>query len=316
MTTRDKSMPRHTLASLAALLAPAAFVATWWQVRDDLPSRIATHFSLSGEADGYTGLGWFLGGFTGVVLAISLVGVVAILLARSPIRFFAAIFAGSGWLLALAGVAVLRAASGESDPTQAQLSIGSVLLAISAGAAAAALVWWLLGADARRPGRSTTAEPPYALGEHERAVWVGRAVSAPLRLLAGGALIVAGSGWVLGVWALVIAALGSAVALFWCSTITLRIDAGGLTAHYGMIAIPRLRVALKQVESADAVDHIRPLEWGGWGLRITPRGTGMIVRGGPGVVVQRAGRRDLAVSVDSPQPGVDLLRALQVREKV
>lgn len=313
MKDRDRNQARRAVAAGATLTAPLAFLLAWWVVRADLPDRIATHFNVSGEPDGFTTTGWFVGGFAGGVLFLSALVVGMLRWAGPPTRYLVATFAAAAWLIAPIGVGVMYAARGEADPTHARLSMTWPLIGLAVAALAGVLVWWLVGAGARSAAVGSTGTPRYLLGAHERAVWVGRASSTPLRLLAAAMAVVAVVGWFLASSPTVIASLVAALAVLWCSTITLRIDGAGLLAYYGPMAFPRMHVALGRIESAESVDALRPLEWGGWGFRITPRGTGLIVRGGSGIVVHRTGRGDLAISVDRPQQGVDLLRALQAR---
>ncbi len=56
-------------------------------------------------------------------------------------------------------------------------------------------------------------------------------------------------------------------------------------------------------------DLIEPLAYGGWGWRVVPGGTAVVVRGGEALVVElRSGRR-FAVTVDGAAEAAALLNA-------
>jgi len=73
---------------------------------------------------------------------------------------------------------------------------------------------------------------------------------------------------------------------------------------------PRLRRATAEVLSAEEID---PLGWGGWGVRLSRRGTAHVVRRGPGLVLGRRGGSELAITVDDPDGAAELVAALQRR---
>lgn len=71
---------------------------------------------------------------------------------------------------------------------------------------------------------------------------------------------------------------------------------------------------LERIVSARS-ETLRPGEWGGWGYRITARGSALIPRGGPGLVLSLAGRRAFAVTLDDADGAASLVNSLlQARE--
>src|SRR5690606_37397451 len=104
------------------------------------------------------------------------------------------------------------------------------------------------------------------------------------------------------------------VALALISEVTVRIDARGVHTLWGPFGWPRPHIPLEQITAARA-EHIRPLEWGGWGYRVSPRGIAAVIRRGPGLVISRSGRPDYAVTIPHAAVGADVLNALLTRER-
>ena len=73
---------------------------------------------------------------------------------------------------------------------------------------------------------------------------------------------------------------------------------------------PRL-VRIAGVEVAE----IDPLEWGGWGYRVTPGRSALVLRRGPGLVIHQSDGRRFAVTLDDPRTPAALLTALQSRAR-
>jgi hypothetical protein len=152
--------------------------------------------------------------------------------------------------------------------------------------------------------------PPLAVGATERVSW-SRRVSAPwsgplalLALAAGAGVALAG-----GPVGLALAAVPVAGAALVLGSARVTVDRRGLTVALGVLGRPRVHVPQQDVASATTAD-VAPLQFGGWGYRIVPGGRGIIVRGGPALVVeQRSGRR-LTVTVDDPGTAAGLLAGI------
>ncbi|TQC47657.1 hypothetical protein EEB14_19055, partial [Rhodococcus sp. WS4] len=148
---------------------------------------------------------------------------------------------------------------------------------------------------------------PVPLAPGERAAWTGYArgrwagVLALAMALATVVSALVGALW-LAVLFLVLAILGGAFA-----SVTVQIDRAGLTLSSWNVRWRR--IPLDSVDEARATE-IRPMEWGGWGYRFTPRGTAVVIRGGEGIVVTRRDGRPFAVTVDGAAQGAALLNSL------
>ncbi|MGW6058960.1 DUF1648 domain-containing protein [Streptomyces sp. NPDC055189] len=330
MTKPARSSTRPRVAPLVALLAALPFVlglvadlAVYVTVRDQLPERLARHFGADGEADGYVGHGGFLAMLVGMFVVLGAVGVFLAL--RSDFATYrrglggllAVVYASSAFLAWLLG-ASLVANRGTADGAAAvfplwhlAVAVAVAALAAGAGAGLARLVPLpdarpSFGADGR------AAADRIDLGRDEVAGWVRRTGS---RVLSGTgiALAVAGAatlwltdeGWVapvsLFVPGLVIAAFARA-----CVTV----DRRGLTVASGLVPWPRIRLPLDRIERAEARRISAFADYGGWGYRIVPGRSGVIMRSGEALVVRRADGNDFAVTVEDSATAAALLNTL------
>ena len=152
--------------------------------------------------------------------------------------------------------------------------------------------------------------PPLAIGANERVSW-SRRVSVPwarpvaLLVLAvgGGIALLDGPGPVALVAVLV---AGTALVL---GSARVTVDRHGLTVALGLLGRPRVHVPAEDVASATTAD-VAPMRFGGWGYRVVPGGRGIIVRGGPALVVTRRSGRRLTVTVDDPGTAAGLLAGI------
>ncbi|WP_333617732.1 hypothetical protein [Dietzia sp.] len=87
-----------------------------------------------------------------------------------------------------------------------------------------------------------------------------------------------------------------------------RIDSAGVAWAFGF-GFPRGTIALADIVSAEST-AIHPLEHGGWGHRIRPAGTGIIVRSGPGILLRLRSGRKVAISVSQRDEAVETLHQL------
>lgn len=138
----------------------------------------------------------------------------------------------------------------------------------------------------------------------ENAAWVGTA-SSPGQLLAIVPGVVALTvipspfRW-LGILLIVLGVL--------LSRVVARVGTNGLTVLLGgFLAVKRIPV--ERVASAVA-DRIEPANWGGWGYRLVPDGSAVVIRAGDGIVVTLDSGRRFAVTVDDAVNGAGLLNGL------
>jgi hypothetical protein len=312
-----RPLARGLLAALAGALPATAVLPVL--LADDLPDRLATHWTLDGRADAATSPATL----AGLVLLLT-VPCAAVLLAAASTRRART----PGTWPALAGTAALLGV----------VLAGLVPLTVSldrAGTswqATAAPAWWqllaLVGAAlavAAGTARAASTLPTVAeevpttealdVPSHARVSWSGSATARwPLALSA--ALVAAGAVLALSIghrWAgllLVAAGLGASA----LSHVQVYADQRGLTVAYGPFGWPRTRLPLADIASVAPI-HVRPAEWGGWGyrgsLRVLRRAA-VVLRTGPGIRVDLRDGRVFAVTVDDAATGAAVLE----RERV
>ena len=84
------------------------------------------------------------------------------------------------------------------------------------------------------------------------------------------------------------------------------VDHRGLTVGTGLLGRPRWRLAPAEITEVTATD-ISPAVYGGYGFRLVPGATALILRGGPGLVVTRRSGRQFVVSVEDAETGAGVL---------
>lgn len=155
-------------------------------------------------------------------------------------------------------------------------------------------------------------------------VWTGRArnrlqwlaaVAGAACLALGIALAVQGS-YGSGAVPLVMAVVGCVavgmLVLFGTIAFThvhVRVDAEVLDVRCGHVGLPRRRIPLAQVSTARLAPLVSPRGWGGWGYRWRPeKGTAVVVRRGPGVVVELRDGHSFTFTVDDAEGAVQAIR--------
>jgi hypothetical protein len=82
---------------------------------------------------------------------------------------------------------------------------------------------------------------------------------------------------------------------------------------FGPFGFPAKQMPLERIERAEATE-IDPLRWGGWGYRWAgPGRSAVVVRRGPGLVLDLRGGARFAITVDEPAPAAGLLNDLRRR---
>ncbi|SCF93024.1 DUF1648 domain-containing protein [Streptomyces sp. Ncost-T10-10d] len=318
---KRKNLGRATLVALPFLLALATDLVLLGVFRDRLPGQLASHFRADGRSDGYAGQVWHA--MAGVLLFAVTGALWALTVVRGKFygwayRWLVAggyAFAGFlGWVMTavlLANVDAGENAQGEAQGVsfpmwQLAVALGVAVLAGGLGMALAAL-----GPVPKQPTATGQAGDGarIALADGEVAGWARSAGSwwlplIALGLVAGGVVLLFVSGWAAAIPLLLLGVLLAAFARPYVV-----VDRRGITIS-GMLPWPRLRVPLDRIEAATSRD-INPLaEYGGWGYRIRPGRSGLMIRSGEGIVATLAGGRDFAVTVDDSATGAALLNTL------
>lgn len=282
-------------------------------VRSELPDRLATHFDMSGTADGSSSTtGFFIITLVSVLLGSLGCIVFGVLnrnlpvFVRSTMAFLAAFVAG---LTAGIFAGTVLDQRGLDDWTEAGapwLSVATGLFAaLPLGALAARLTVLLTPVQQVEHGELRL----LTLAEGEQAVWSATIhspglalISLPLGLV--GLVVAAGTTWFLAV-----PTLFTVMAVLSLASIRVRVDRRGLLVNYGLFPWPRTHIPVEKIESATVID-VRPKQWGGWGYRgslTLMRQAAVVLRAGPGMRIDLRDGRVFAVTIDEPEPGVALL---------
>ncbi|WP_329540485.1 DUF1648 domain-containing protein [Streptomyces sp. NBC_01358] len=324
-----KNTGRAALSALPFLVALAADLILFATRRDRLPAQLASHFVGNGRADDYAGRTSYV-----VITTVLLVGtgVMWVLMTarggfhgRAYRRVVACGYAVAGFLGYLMAVVLLVNVDAAEDAQGRAQDVSFPMWQLAAALGVAALAFGLgllLAAILPVP------EEPSADGQADRQADGTTAGGERIALAAGevaGWARSTGNRWLLPAVALTCA--GAVALLFtvgWSAAVpvllvgllllsfarpNVAVDRRGITVS-GMLPWPRVRVPLDRIETAASRD-IKPLtEYGGWGYRIRPGRTGIMIRSGEGIVARLADGRDFAVTVDDSATAAALLNTL------
>ena len=332
MNAQSPRVERRRVVALlvVGLVAPVAIagIAVSLQIAwlPELPDPAATHWSGTGSPDGF-GSPWTFPALTaGVSLLLPLIMLLMLPALRRAAGLFGARALATGAVSLASFIAVsmtmsVAAQRGLEDAAEA----GGVGTALAAGLGAALVLGvagWLVQPHAAvgTAGALSDAGPvePLPVDAAERVLWISRVQApwwlwvvalCPLVIIA--VLIVAGvldaPGWsvalMLGAMALV------ALLLVSLTSFTVVVDRRGLRAR-SVLGWPRLKADSEDILDVSVV-NVSPLgDFGGWGLRVTPRAVGLVAREGSAIEIRRAGGKNLVVTVDDAETAANLLAGL------
>jgi hypothetical protein len=310
--------PRAILvvAMPAVLLSTAIAPLLFW--RDRLPTPLASHWPLTGPADG----AW---SFNTTLVVVSLTAVVSavILIATGLYRWtsqpnpVAALTTFISMLInGLVGGTIkqsLDRTDWHGTPGPALWQFAIVFVVASLVASVAALAIGSLFATQSASGSAATATTTLDLAAQERVMWSNRITNRWLLLPSVAMLLLSvvsffrphatNSRWEPVVFALV------ALATSLLSSVSVRADEHGLHLRYGPFNWPKQTIPITRIQSACAID-LKPSEWGGWGyrgsLKILKRAA-VVLRRGPALRVDLHNGAKFAVSIGDSETGAAVL---------
>ncbi len=284
--------------------------------RSELPSRVASHYGISGRPDGsMTPELFFI--VIGALMALGLGGCVAIALSR---RKFQPMFAPSvsfvgAFIGALCAGVLATTAIGQRGLERwqdATLSPWALIVWIGGSVIVGSTAAWIASSLPFKGKTGTDASPSaMSLAPGERVFWSSTlsarwpGISSLATLLV--ALVVAQLTELLVVMILLVIAMGLAA----FSRIRVTADQSGLQVLYGFFGWPRTSVPIHRIATAQAID-IRPADWGGWGYRgslTLMKRAAVVLRAGPGIRLDLHDGKIFAVTIDDPENPVRLLNA-------
>lgn len=278
----------------------------------DLPDPVPTHWNMSGAVDGTTGRGPFTVISLAVCAAASLAAV-AFARTERP-RYGVAAAAFTAYLGGSVVVLTAALASGVAAAPDVELPWAGVAAVIAAALLGSALTWALWPDHGTSgPAEGPAADVPYLeLGDNERVVYLAEIRSRGFAWLAAGSALL-GLGIVATADVLVgVAVLAAAVAGALLQRASVRIDRTGLAVTFGPGV--RVRVPLADIRQATP-EQLRPMEWGGWGYRVLPSRRAVILRSGPGLVLDLTNGTRFAVTLDNPDEAAAVLNGLLYRSR-
>lgn len=327
-TERPRVPARTWLLPLLAILASAAIgAALVLQVWGELPDPIAHHWGADGKANEFGPLRKEFGfavAFT-TLFPLGLLGLGAAI--RQP-RAFGPFAAGMGAFVSSVMFGMLRSQRGVSDVAGMPNAGGPLWIGTGAALVVGLLVWFLTRDTARHVAAHlpSVAAPHVDVAPGIRLAWTGltRSGAGTWVGLALGTLPLVGMAVVffalgnpnLGGFMLVMAVgLLPLLSMMWCRV---TIDARGVRA-LGMGLIPWVRIPLEQVEEARTTTVDSPLgDFGGWGYRGKADGSGawgVVTGAGEAVVIERAGKGPMYLTIDGAAEAAAVLNTLATRRE-
>ncbi|MFJ8435872.1 DUF1648 domain-containing protein [Kitasatospora sp. NPDC094019] len=288
-----------------------------WVAHGRLPEPVATHWSGT-RPDGSMSL-TAAAVFPAAVWVTSL-GAAAVARWRGGLqaKSWSAAGLGFGGALLTGAQASIVSANLDRPSWQEARPLGAeVLLVLVAAVAAGALAWWLTRPQGPGPLATAPADGPRLdLPDGQRAVWLSRAVNPWLGLLAAvsglgaaGAALAGFAGLGGAAWATAGPLAVVALAGLGCSSVQARVTERGLDVAFGPLGRPSRHWDPEQIVSARAETRT-PGQVGGWGYRLSGRGTTVMLRGGECLVIRPRQGPEFAVSVDDAERGAALLNTL------
>lgn len=309
-------MRRALLALLGSLLLLAAVAAA---IIGDLPDPVAITFGGDGTANSFATRSsvWPLAVGIPAVAAGVLAAVTWTSGRRPPegLRWLVGMPVGIVWAAGGVIVATMLPQRGLADATTATVAPGGIVLALVLGVAATVLVGRLVdlpdppSTSAAAPADATRADLPWGT----TALWRGTTPAGRGMLLVGGGILVVAAvvAGVLADWWVGAIVLVAVVPLAASTRFRVTLGSGGLQVAGPLAGWPRLAVPLDTVTGASATT-IRPLEFGGWGLRMQPTTgtTAVVTRAGPALRLDRTDGTAVVVSLDEADQAVAVANAL------
>lgn len=317
-TTAPHSTVRIIAAIIAMFVPLAAVLSSFLLWRDQLPPELASHWSGTGPADGVMTVPQFL---TLALVTTGAAAIASVILGAWPgIRaatrrygfLIAGFVAGAGaqsWLVS----AFLTMRAG--DPYEVAQGAWSF---VGFAALGYGLIPFFIAPKPQL--RSHDVDERIDLGPGENGAW-SRTVTAWLFLWTAVALFAAeiaiyatasASGEIANAMIGLVVIAVIIVVLASLSRYRVTADWRGLRVVSSLFRIPLKRIRLENISAVDAAE-LFPKEWGGWGYRITPGRSAMILRKGPGLIVTLTNAKQFAVTVDGPEVPAALLATLRDR---
>lgn len=308
---------RKALAIVSLWLPAAAILVTWvmWQHR--LPTELPTHWGASGPADAATHGPTIWGWLFAIAAAAALIGTVLLLIplkgkwtqrAIGGVTGAIGAYALSMWLMSSA------TALDVTDPYTVELGAWAIPSTIAPLYAAVPLLLFPRVGHPPASVEDPTPVTPIAFAPNESVSW-SRTVSSWLFIIMTTVMIAIGmlifvpaimrGGLAAVSWTAVPFLLATLVVAAFCA-FRVTVDWRGLRVTSLLFGIPIKRVSPESIAAVE-VATLEPMQWGGWGYRIMPGRSAVILRKGPSLVVTQRNEKQFAISLERPEEPASIL---------
>ena len=313
---------RWIIAGLLPLACLVLHLLPLWAFGADLPDRVATHFDVTGTADGSM-LPQRLLLWSGLWLVLP--GVLMLLAAglgspRMP-RPWPPFLCGLGVFLALLGAGLCadlfysqRGNDQWQDATGPGVGVLLAPLLAALCAAGAAMLGKRLPYNASSrtyAADPNSKQPAMHLSQGERVLFVETISAGWALVLTAVTLLACLATAAFAAWP-VAAVIGlSALPLLFLSSMRVQADNSGLSVRSALCGVRFVHIDAADIEQASVID-VEPLKWGGWGYRgsLKLAGTAAVVlRSGPGLHLQLSNDRTFVVTLNDPDGAAAVLNS-------
>ncbi|MGO3678297.1 MAG: hypothetical protein ACTJF6_04240 [Microbacteriaceae bacterium] len=319
MTAR-MSTTRKLFIVLTMWLPAVALIVTRSLWIAELPAELPTHWGASGPADGASAAGPFFGWMLGISLAAAIVGTVMIV---APVRGKWVQRATAGVIGAVAffplamWITSAAPSRGVTDPYTVELGAWFALLML---APAYGLLPLVIYPKIDNPAIEVVADAevePVELEPGEVASWSRTIVSKMFVIMTILLTVLQAAIYIPVImtegishlhWSVIVAVLVVLLVAAFC-VYRVSVDWRGLRVTSGLFGFPIKRLSPEQIVKAE-VAEINPGEWGGWGYRIAPGRSAIVLKQGPGFVVTQANGKLFAVTLERPEEPVSVMQGL------
>lgn len=84
------------------------------------------------------------------------------------------------------------------------------------------------------------------------------------------------------------------------AAVRIEVTSDGVVARSGVFGFRLVGARADEITDVTQED-VNAAQWGGWGLRLTSRGTALILRSGTAAVIERRDKRNLLIAVDGAE---------------
>lgn len=83
-------------------------------------------------------------------------------------------------------------------------------------------------------------------------------------------------------------------------------DRRGLRVISVLLGLPIKRIRPDEIKTIE-VAIIDPMQWGGWGYRVIPGASALVLKAGPGLIITKTNEKQFAITLDHPQKAASVL---------